>query len=35
MTDFNVDPPTALLGLIKVHNDIKINLDITASVGKN
>ncbi len=33
MTDFNVDPPTALFGLIKVNNDIKINLDITASVS--
>ena len=33
MTDFNVDPPTALFGLIKVDNEIKINLDITASVG--
>ncbi|MFM8177556.1 MAG: YceI family protein [Candidatus Kapaibacterium sp.] len=32
MTDFNVSPPTALFGLIKVNDDIRINLDITASV---
>lgn len=34
MTDFNVDPPSVLLGLIKVNNDIKINLDITASIAR-
>ena len=34
MTDFNVEPPSVLLGLIKVNNDIKINLDITASIAR-
>ncbi len=32
MTDFKVEPPTALFGLIKVHNEIKINLDLTTTV---
>ena len=32
MTDFKVDPPTALFGLIKVHNEIKINLDLTTTI---
>ncbi len=30
LTDFGIKPPTALFGLIKVNNKIKINLDITA-----
>lgn len=29
MTDYGVEPPTALLGLIKVRNSIRIVLDIT------
>ncbi len=35
MTDFKVDPPTALFGLIKVHNEIKINLDLSTTVSGN
>ncbi len=35
MTDFKVDPPTALFGLIKVHNEIKINLDLTTTLYSN
>lgn len=30
MTDFKVDPPTALLGLIRVRDDIVVHFDITA-----
>lgn len=29
MTDFNIDPPKAMLGLIKVHDAIRINMDLT------
>ncbi len=29
MTDFGIDPPTAMLGLIKVNNTIRINMDLT------
>lgn len=32
MTNFNIEPPTALFGLIKVHNKIKINFDLITSV---
>ncbi len=32
MTDFKVDPPTALFGLIKVHNEINIKLDLYATI---
>lgn len=32
MTDFGVDPPTALLGLIKVRDDIAIHFDLVARV---
>lgn len=28
MTDFNIEPPTAMLGLIKVRDKIRINFDI-------
>lgn len=30
MTSFNVDPPTAMLGLIRVHDEITVHFDITA-----
>lgn len=30
MTDFDIDPPTALLGLIRVRDDIEVHFDITA-----
>lgn len=29
MTDFNIDPPEALMGMIKVDNEININLDLS------
>jgi len=32
MTDYGVDPPTALLGLIKVRDDIAIDFDVVARV---
>ncbi len=32
MTDFGVEPPTALLGLIKVRNDIAIDFNVVAKV---
>lgn len=32
MTDFNIEPPTAMLGLIKVNNQIEINFDLTVAV---
>jgi polyisoprenoid-binding protein YceI len=32
MTDFNIDPPKAMLGLIKVNDAIRINLDLTIAV---
>lgn len=28
MTDFNIDPPTAMLGLVKVNDQIEINFDL-------
>lgn len=28
LTDYNIEPPTAMLGLIKVRNNIKINFDL-------
>jgi len=28
LTDYNIEPPTALLGLVKVRNNIKINFDL-------
>jgi len=33
MTDFNIDPPTALFGLIRVRDEIVVNIDITARVN--
>jgi hypothetical protein len=30
MTDFNVEPPTAMLGLIRVRDEITVHFDITA-----
>lgn len=33
MTDFGVEPPTALLGLIKVRNAIRINFDLITRGG--
>lgn len=32
MTDYGVEPPTALLGLIKVRNDIAIDFNVVAKV---
>ncbi|MCB9293676.1 MAG: YceI family protein [Lewinellaceae bacterium] len=32
MTDFNIEPPTAMLGLIKVNDQIEINFDLTVAV---
>lgn len=32
LTDFGIEPPTALLGFIKVNNKIKINFDIQAFI---
>lgn len=32
MTDFGVEPPTAMLGVIKVKNEIKIALDLSIEV---
>lgn len=31
MTDFNVDPPTAMLGLIRVRDSVTVHFDITAA----
>ncbi|MDX2283940.1 MAG: YceI family protein [Bacteroidia bacterium] len=28
MTDFNIQPPTAMLGMVKVQNEIRIHLDL-------
>ncbi|MCX6139509.1 MAG: YceI family protein [Candidatus Kapabacteria bacterium] len=33
MTDFGVEPPTAMLGLIRVRNSIRINFDIITKAG--
>lgn len=33
MTDFNIDPPTALFGLIRVRDEITVNIDITARIA--
>lgn len=33
MTDFNVDPPTALFGLVKAHDDISIRFHLMADVA--
>lgn len=32
MTDFGVQPPTALMGIVKVNNEIKISLDLEVEV---
>lgn len=32
MTDFNIEPPEALMGMIKVSNDITIELDLSVRV---
>ena len=34
MTDFNVQPPEVMLGMIKVNNLIKLNIDITTRLMK-
>lgn len=34
LTDYNIEPPTALLGLIKVRNNIRINLDLYTSASE-
>jgi len=34
MTDFNVEPPTAMLGLIRVRDEITVHFDITAVPAK-
>jgi hypothetical protein len=34
MTDYNVQPPEVMLGMIKVNNLIKLNIDITARLVK-
>lgn len=34
MTDFGIEPPTALLGLVKVDNEITIHLDLTLSANE-
>jgi hypothetical protein len=34
MTDYNVQPPEVMLGMIKVNNLIKLNIDITARLTK-
>lgn len=31
MTDFGVEPPTALLGLVKAHDDIEVHFEIVAA----
>ena len=33
MTDFKIDPPTALFGLIRVRDEITVNFDITAKLA--
>jgi hypothetical protein len=33
MTDFGVEPPTALMGLIRVRDEITINFDLTTKVN--
>ncbi len=35
MTDFNIQPPSAMLGLIKVKDAIRINFDLTAQAKAN
>jgi hypothetical protein len=30
MTDFGIEPPTALLGLVRAHDDITVHFDLTA-----
>jgi len=34
MTDFGIEPPTALLGLVKVDDEITINLDLILSASE-
>jgi len=34
MTDFGIEPPTALLGLVKVDNEITIHLDLTLTANE-
>ena len=31
MTDFNIEPPTGLLGLVRAHDDIVVRFDLVAS----
>lgn len=35
MTDFGITPPTAMMGLIKVANEIKISFDLTAQLKES
>lgn len=35
MTDFGIDPPTAVFGMIKVHDEIKISFDMILEVSTN
>lgn len=35
MSDFGIDPPTALLGLIKAHNEITVCFDLVATAGSD
>ncbi len=32
MTDYNVDPPTAMLGLVKVNDKLTVHFDLTAAI---
>jgi polyisoprenoid-binding protein YceI len=33
MTDYNIDPPRALAGLIRVHDDIVVQFDLTVAAS--
>jgi hypothetical protein len=35
MSDFGIDPPTALLGLIKAHDEIEVHFDLVAECMAN
>jgi hypothetical protein len=32
MTDFGIDPPSALLGLVRAHDDIRVRFNLVAVV---
>jgi hypothetical protein len=34
MTDFNIEPPTGLLGLVRAHDDIVVRFDLVASATR-